>query len=521
MKFIPDWITREFKSSRAGQVIVSSLKWPGPVGHVNFEALSKESYERNVTVNLCVSLIATNGAGVPWFLMKRGKTRGSKAQRIMTPGMAYKAEMFRGVRRAAVLKALTMTEVETHPALTLLENPNPFESQAEYLLRNIGFFLLSGNSYEELVSPNRPDAPPLELYNLRPDRVEIIPNSGTNRAKYPDVAKVIDATAPILGFKYTIADKNDVFDARTVLHRKFFHPTDDFYGLSPLQAAARHYRTDNLSADWNYALLKNQARPAGALVANASLDDSVHERLKQELRDSYSGSNAGMPMLLEGDMKWQPFGLTPLEMDWLAGTRDSRGQVCAVYHVPPEMTGDPEHRTYNSMPEAHRALWMNAILPVLDAIRDSYNNRLIPRFGDGLFLDYDRDQIDALSEDQAKVWDRVQKTTVLSLNEKRAAIGYDDYEGDPEEDPAADVPQDLLAKPNPFDALSSGATSFGRQPAEPDPGSKTAEIERKAQAFTSVQKRARKRLKSAIASHYRKQGEELSAFLKREIGKLS
>jgi HK97 family phage portal protein len=526
---IPEFLKLSAKQSRASGVMLQGLKMPGPIDHLPYGQMSRESYERNIPVYLCVNLIAQSGCGVPWFLQQKGTSATAKLKPIMSRKTAYKSLMYRGARRAAILKKVTeKTEVTDHPALTLLEQPNPYESQAEYMLKLISFFCLSGNSYEEFNAPNRKDAPPQEMYTLRPDRCSVIPNTAKNRVEYPDLAAVVDETAWILGYLYTVTGRPEdgaPFAPSAVLHRKFFHPTNDFYGLSPLQVAARHYRTDNLSADWNYALLKNQARPSGALVSAVSMDDPTYLRLKGELRENYSGGNVGMPMLLEGGLDWKAFGLSPLEMDWLAGTRDARAQVASVFHIPPEKIGDPEHRTYNSMPEATRAMWMEAVLPILDAIRDSYNSRLIPLFGDGLLLDYDRDQIDALAEDQAKVWERVDKTTSLTLNEKREAIGYDEFTGDPEEDPAADVPAALLKVQAPAMTAPPVDGVAPKPPVPPvnddgTPGKFAPVREAKAQRLTTAQKGARAKLRRAISDHFKEQGSELARYLKSEISKL-
>ena len=49
---------------------------------------------------------------------------------------------------------------------------------------------------------------------------------------------------------------------------------------------------------------------------------------------------------------------------------------------------------------------------------------LAPAFGDGLRLVVDTDQIEALSADRAALWERVTKAPFLTVNEKRAAVGY-------------------------------------------------------------------------------------------------
>jgi phage portal protein BeeE len=82
----------------------------------------------------------------------------------------------------------------------------------------------------------------------------------------------------------------DPFDPSAVIHYKFFNPTDDFYGMSPLQAAIRAWQTENIAQDWNYALLNNAGRTSGALIAPTTVSDDVYLRLKDEIKDSYTGA---------------------------------------------------------------------------------------------------------------------------------------------------------------------------------------------------------------------------------------
>ena len=85
-----------------------------------------------------------------------------------------------------------------------------------------------------------------------------------------------------------------------VMQLKLFHPTDDHYGFSPLEAAAAAIDVHNASGAWNKALLDNAARPSGALVYGARngerLTDGQFEALKDQLSNVYAGAtNAGRP----------------------------------------------------------------------------------------------------------------------------------------------------------------------------------------------------------------------------------
>jgi phage portal protein BeeE len=75
---------------------------------------------------------------------------------------------------------------------------------------------------------------------------------------------------------------------------KLFHPADDHYGLSPIEAAATAIDTHNTASRWNKALLDNSARPSGALVYTArdgNLSGEQYERLKRELESGFQGAH--------------------------------------------------------------------------------------------------------------------------------------------------------------------------------------------------------------------------------------
>jgi HK97 family phage portal protein len=509
------------KSNPANRLIVLGLNITGPVRHEDWEALSRRTYERNATVFSCVSGIARACSTVPWVLYETGRTSTSKTRRFVTRPTSRNAYLrARDTRTFPMLrKVLDQTEVEDHPLLKLLEQPNPAQAQAEYVEQLLSFFLIAGNSYQQFIAPNREGAAPLEMWNHRPDRIEVLKSS--------------DNTLGLVGgYRYTVSDRSDDFPANSVIHHKFFHPTSDFYGMSPLQAAARAWQTGNLAQDWNHALIKQGARPSGAIVAPTTVADDVYERLKKEVDDSYSGAlAAGRSMFLEGGMKWEPMGLTPLELDFLAGLKDADIRICRTYHMPPEIIGIPDARQYGSFAEARMSFWQEANLPLLDRLRDSYNQRLVPRFGDRLFLDYDRDQIDAIQEEQAKVWDKLNRTRFLSTNEKRVAAGYATYD-----DLLADVPEFLL-NPTPGATGIVGAPAnapsslrsiedFLRKAVEASdlsPEHKAAAlevIEQKAQRLTPEQKRLQERLHKLMAKHFRGQGQDLARYLRGAVAKL-
>ena len=57
-------------------------------------------------------------------------------------------------------------------------------------------------------------------------------------------------------------------------------------------------------------------------------------------------------------------------------------------------------------------------------IKGDLNQWLIPFFGENLSLNYDTDSIPALASKRESLWGKIEKVSFLTLNEKRALVGY-------------------------------------------------------------------------------------------------
>jgi HK97 family phage portal protein len=296
--------------------------------------------------------------------------------------------------------------------------PNPRQDGAQFLEAVATHLLLAGNAYVEAVAV---DGAPRELHVLRPDRMKLIPGADG----WPEA------------YEYTVAGRSVRFEQGAplppILHLTLMHPLDDHYGLAPLEAAAVAVDTHNAAANWNKALLDNAARPSGALVfaaaENAVLSDGQFERLKRELADEYQGArNAGRPLLLEGGLDWKPMSLSPKDMDFMEAKHTAAREIALAFGVPPQLLGIPGDNTYSNYQEANRVFFRATVLPFANRIACALGAWLAPAFGPVRVI-VDADQIDALSADRTALWSRITDAPFLTLNEKRAVVGYGPLEG--------------------------------------------------------------------------------------------
>ena len=369
----------ESKASRTAAVIA----WQGVGRPVwtprDYAALAREGYQRNPVVHRAVRMVAEAAAGVTLVA-------------------------FDGER-----------EVPGHPVLALLARPNARDGGAALLQALYGHLLVSGNAYLERVDIA---GTPRELHALRPDRVRVVPG--------PDGwAQAWDYTAG--GRSVRLETPPD--GPAPVLHLALFHPLDDHYGLSPMEAAASALDVHNAAGAWNKALLDNAARPSGALVyagpAGAGMGEEQFQRLKAELEAGFQGpANAGRPLLLEGGLDWKPLSLSPRDMDFVEAKAAAAREIALAFGVPPMLLGLPGDNTYANFAEANRSFWRQTVLPLAARTAQSLAHWLGPAWPGDLRLEPDLDRIDALTAERGELWARVGAADFLTRDEKRAAVGY-------------------------------------------------------------------------------------------------
>ncbi|MBE2274706.1 MAG: phage portal protein [Rhodobacteraceae bacterium] len=328
---------------------------------------------------------------------------------------------FRAVRLIAeaaaalpVIAADAERRFEAHPVLALLARPNAAQGRAELLESVYGHLLLSGNAYVEAVGTG---GLPGELHVLRSDRMALVPGADG----WP------------VAYDYSVGGRTHRFPVAEgvspICHIRSFHPTDDHYGLSPLQAAAVAIDVHNAASAWSKALLDNAARPSGAIIYRGTDGSSVltseqYDRLVAEMETHHQGArNAGRPMLLEGGLDWKPMGFSPSDMEFHETKQAAAREIAVAFGVPPMLMGIPGDATYANYQEANRAFYRLTVLPLAQRVLAALSHWLAQSTGETVELRPDLDQIPALAVERDQHWARVGAASFLSEAEKRALLG--------------------------------------------------------------------------------------------------
>jgi HK97 family phage portal protein len=304
---------------------------------------------------------------------------------------------------------------DQHPLLTLMARPNAMQGRAELFEAIYGQLLLSGNAYVEAVAGI--GALPGELHVLRSDRMAVVPGADGWPVAY-------DYAVGAKSHRFAMTD-----EVQPICHIRTFHPQDDHYGFSPLQAAAVAIDVHVAASRWSKALLDNAARPSGAIVyrgadGQSSLSAEQYERLLGEMEAHHQGArNAGRPMLLEGGLDWKPMGFSPSDMEFQKTKEAAARDIAIAFGVPPMLVGIPGDATYANYQEANRAFYRLTVVPLVAKVTATLSHWLAGFSGEALELRPDLDQVPALAVERDQQWARVGAADFLTEAEKRVALG--------------------------------------------------------------------------------------------------
>ena len=384
--------TEQMQTKEAPRVMFNKIQAYQGKGIRKYQEQAQQGYQSNAIVYKSVSMIANNASAV-------------------------KIKVFSGDN-----------QLDNHPLISLLERPNPLQSGVEYFHSLISYLLISGNSY---MIKDKDTTAPTELYLLRPDRIHI--KTGTSMIpeayQYKIDNKVINSyeVNPLTGYSQ-------------LKHIKLWNPLDDFYGLSPIVASAYNIDQHNMAGLHNVALLKNGCTPSAMLKfqpkdetgMSATLTDDQRAMLLQDLETRFSSStNAGRPMLLEGDFDYVQMGLNPKDMDFLELMNMSAREIALCFGVPAQLVGIAD-QTYANVAEARLSLYEETIIPLLKRLESDLNEYLAPLYDGDLSIRYDIDSIDALSEKRKQIFANVSQGVqqgILTRNEARERLGLEPIDG--------------------------------------------------------------------------------------------
>lgn len=174
---------------------------------------------------------------------------------------------------------------------------------------------------------------------------------------------------------------------------------------SPLQAARLDISVAVMMDRYNYAFLRNDARPAALIVLEQFANDDEFQAFKEQWLAEFRGtSNAGKPLFMtaspDGDgpvsdtVSIQQLGLSQKDAMFVDQHRDALSRIAMALGVPWSKL-DASKRTFDNAGEEDEMWWHSTILPKLVDLQDEVNMQLAPLLGKEVGW-FDLSDVDAL-----------------------------------------------------------------------------------------------------------------------------
>ncbi len=285
----------------------------------------------------------------------------------------------------------------SHPLQRLLNAPNTFLSRFELLEQTVGTLELFGNAYWFLAGDVR--GRPVEIWPLPPGRMRVVP----------------DAEQFVRGYIYELDGQRIPLEPAEIVHFKRWHPANDFYGLSALQAARLAVLSDQAMASWNHAAFgQDRGVPAGMVMIKDFISDADFERLKRDWRASYGGGERRTAFLRGQGIEWQNIGLSHQDLDFLQGRAANRDEILNIFGVPIGMLS--ENATEANAKVAERLFIERTLWPKLTRIAGKISQDLLPFWPGNYAAEFE----DIRPTDTQTRLNEIQTASaVLSINEIR------------------------------------------------------------------------------------------------------
>jgi HK97 family phage portal protein len=280
-----------------------------------------------------------------------------------------------------------------HDLLRLLERPNPYYSGALLWIATIIDWIVNGNAY--WVKIRDKGGKVIQLWWVPAQTMEPWTDPESNDF--------------ITNYTYRIGDgRTATFDPSDLVHFRYGLDADDMrLGLSPLGAVLREVFTDEEAATFTATLLRNSGVPG--LVISPDADVVVPapdvEATKDYMREQFSGSRRGEPLVMSAKTKVDQFGFSPQQMNLRDLRRIPEERVTAVLGIPAIVAGlgaGLDRSTFANMAEAREAAYESNLIPAQRLLAEEVRFQLLTDFEDDAWafrVGFDLKDVRVLQED--------------------------------------------------------------------------------------------------------------------------
>lgn len=248
-----------------------------------------------------------------------------------------------------------------HPLYALLHDaPNADMSAMDFRQTMQQHVLNWGNAFAEITRNGAGRV--AELYPIHPSRVSL--HRDGRGALYYEVTNSPE-------------DRVTRLRADQMLHIKGPSP-DGLWGYSVIGKARESMGYTLRSEQYGSAFYANSSSPGSIVTHPGGLSTTAHARLLHDLEARHKGGpNSFRLALLEEGMKWEPWGIPPVDAQFLESRTFQVLEVCRWYNIQPHKLKEMTHATFTNIEHQALEFVQDTLLPWLVKTEQELNRKLI------------------------------------------------------------------------------------------------------------------------------------------------
>lgn len=335
--------------------------------------------------------------------------------------------------------------------LSLLQNPNNFQSQYEFWYQWCMWQDLAGESFTLWWRKDQKDSnqTPIEMYNLDSTLITV----KLSDTRYP----LYVLSSPSYGFS-----KDQPLDYYQVMHVK----EAAWQGSSGFNKGILATELVALDQDIDvYAnfIMQNGAKPSGLFMTDQVIPDAKYKEIAARIKEAWNslmGSRANDPskpgqgMLLDQGMKYEPVKMLTLQDADAANLKvQTMKRICGLFGVPPAMLGIADQK-YNNTQTMLDEFYKTVMYPMIINVEQKLNKSLLKGYPN-LCVRFDtKDFLKGAALDQMNFVSAGINAGIMTVNEAREYLNMSQVEG-------GDELKDDAKEPEPIPGTSPQDTGGG------------------------------------------------------------
>ncbi len=311
-------------------------------------------------------------------------------------------------------------EVENHPLVKLLENPNPTQGRKAFLKCAFTNYDISGEVFFYLVKPDK------GMNAGKPKHIWVIPRQKLKKIIYLENSEGGSTPIPLT---YVFDDGQGGerrIDASNIIHWKDDDPMDARHGMSKLESL--RYVVSQSNAAYEGALRQIQnGGPKGILSLKSEVQGGFTAeqagQLEAKMGPKYYGE-ANLNKIVVSGQQWEytQIGLSPVDLQLMESQDISKVDISNVFNVPLPVIS-PQGQTYNNITEANKD-FARICISFARELLGEFEKKLAPMFKMGdVRLSIDESDYHELATDIGNLVNALKTADWMTPNEKRVAQG--------------------------------------------------------------------------------------------------